>query len=69
MARGNKANTDTDNVQLVFKKDLKKKVNAVCKVKDTSMSQVVRDYLDKWADREIEKFSPEKRAKFDELMK
>lgn len=69
MTRGQAPNNDTDNIQLVFKKDLKKKVNSLCKVKSTLVSQVVRDYLEKWSDREIEKLSPEKRAKFEELMK
>lgn len=69
MTRGKEPNNDTDNIQLVFKKELKKKVNSLCKVKNTSVSQVVRDYLEKWSDREIEKLSPEKKAKFDELMK
>lgn len=68
MGKGQPAKTDTDIIQLTFKSDLKRKVVALCRVKDTSVSQVVRDYLWKWSDREIEKLSPEKRKKFDDLL-
>lgn len=68
MGKGQPAKAGSDTIQLTLKSDLKKKVIALCRVKDTSVSQVVRDYLWKWSDREVKNLSPEKRKQFDDLL-